>query len=87
MAQRLQEELYQGSSSAGPAAHDDVRAPIARTTETLVAPDPAWDGAVDDETTQRFLEQLRSRRHPPRKCHVAHESVCLAFGNPVTPLK
>lgn len=66
MAKRLQEELYQGNS-AGPGAHDDVRAPIARTTETLVAPDPAWDGAVDDETTQRFLEQLRNRRHPPRK--------------------
>ncbi|KAF5138072.1 UBX domain-containing protein 5 [Metarhizium anisopliae] len=64
MAKRLQEELYQGNS-AGPGAPDDVRAPIARTTETLVAPDPAWDGAVDDETTQRFLEQLRNRRHPP----------------------
>ncbi|EFY86464.1 UBX domain protein (Ubx5), putative [Metarhizium acridum CQMa 102] len=66
MAKRLQEELYQGNS-AGPGAHDDVRAPIARTTETLVAPDPAWDGAVDDETTRRFLEHLRNRRHPPRK--------------------
>ncbi|OAA48512.1 UBX domain protein [Metarhizium rileyi] len=64
MAKRLQEELYQGGS-AGSGAPDDVRAPIARTTETLVAPSPAWDGAVDDETTQRFLEQLRSRRRPP----------------------
>lgn len=71
MAKRLQEELYQGGS-AGPGAQDDVRAPIARTTETLVAPDPSWDGAVDDETTRRFLEELRSRRHPPRKFCYGH---------------
>lgn len=77
MAKRLQEELYQGGSGGpgeGAGALDDVRAPIARTTETLVAPDPAWDGGVDDETTQRFLEQLRSRRHPPRKLFHCHEA-------------
>lgn len=36
MARRLQEEMY-GGGGGGPGA-DDVRAPIGRTTETLVAP-------------------------------------------------
>lgn len=68
MAKRLQEELYQGGSGPGGAGpNDDVRAPIARTTETLVAPDMSWDGGMDEESTHRLLEQLRGRRHPPRK--------------------
>lgn len=62
MAKRLQEELYQGSSgSLG--EQQEVRAPIARTTETLVAP---WDGGPDDEAL--FLRQLQNRRRsPPRR--------------------
>lgn len=66
MAKRLQEELYQGGSG-GTGALDDVRAPIARTTETLVAPDLSWDGEADGDTAQRLLEQLRSRRNMPRE--------------------
>ncbi|KAJ6445107.1 proteasome component ECM29 [Purpureocillium lavendulum] len=74
MAKRLQEELYGGGGSAsgpgtGPGA-DDVRAPIARTTETLVAPDPAWGGGGgdDDEMGSAILEQLRrGRRAPPAR--------------------
>ncbi|KAL9477403.1 hypothetical protein ACSS6W_007244 [Trichoderma asperelloides] len=57
MAKRLQEELYQESGSAG----GDVRAPIARTTETLVAPDPSWG----EEESSAILEQLRRRRQMP----------------------
>ncbi|KAG5927104.1 hypothetical protein E4U42_002582 [Claviceps africana] len=64
MAKRLQEELYSGGAG-GTAGQDDVRAPIARTTETLVAPDPHWDSGADEVTTQRLLEHLRGRRHPP----------------------
>ncbi|POR36263.1 Proteasome component ECM29 [Tolypocladium paradoxum] len=65
MAKRLQEELYQGGQGSGPAGGvDDVRAPIARTTETLVAPDPAWGGG-DDEMGSAILDQLRRRRQPP----------------------
>ncbi|KAM4054383.1 thioredoxin-like domain-containing protein [Hirsutella rhossiliensis] len=60
MAKRLQEELYQGGQGSG---DDGVRAPIARTTETLVAPDAGWGG--DDEMGSAFLEQMRRRRHPP----------------------
>lgn len=75
MAKRLQEELYgenPGSGSgagagAGLMGDDDVRAPIARTTETLVAPDPSWAGGGGDDFNSAFLNQLRSRRGPPRK--------------------
>lgn len=47
MARRLQEEMY----SENPSSADGVRAPIERTTETLVAPDPTWN-----------LDDLRRRR-------------------------
>lgn len=67
MAKRLQEELYgsgSGAGGAGGAGGEDVRAPIARTTETLVAPDMGWGGGVDEES---FLSQMRRRRPPPGK--------------------
>jgi hypothetical protein len=68
MAKRLQEELYRenhGSGSGGGLAGEDVRAPIARTTETLVAPDPSWSHQDDLDTA--LFDQLRRRRQPPRK--------------------
>lgn len=61
MAKRLQEEMYQESGPSG-----DVRAPIARTTETLVAPDPSWG----EDDSSAILEQLRRRRPMPRKCTI-----------------
>ena len=78
MAKRLQEELYgeggHGSGfGSGPGA-DGVRAPIARTTETLVAPDPSWAGGGgggggggddEDDLGSAILSQLRRQRHPP----------------------
>ncbi|KAI9158122.1 UBX domain-containing protein [Paramyrothecium foliicola] len=67
MAKRLQEELYRethGSGSGGGAAGDDVRAPIARTTETLVAPDPTW--SRQDDLDSAMFEQLQRRRVPPQ---------------------
>jgi hypothetical protein len=62
MAKRLQEELYGGSGggASGAAGDDDVRAPIARTTETLVAPDPSW--GADDDMGSHILDQLRRQR-------------------------
>lgn len=65
MAKRLQEELYSGPGAGAGASGtgDDVRAPIARTTETLVAPDPSWGG--QDDMAAGFLEQMRQRRPPP----------------------
>lgn len=71
MAKRLQEELYQqGGSGTGGAPADDVRAPIGRTTETLIAPNPTWadDDEDNGEMQAAFLEQLRRRRNMPRKC-------------------
>lgn len=69
MAKRLQEELYGGGPSGGPAAAEDdgVRAPIARTTETLVAPGGAgpWADDDQDEMNAQLLEQLRRRRAAP----------------------
>jgi UBX domain-containing protein 7 len=61
MAKRLQEELYGGG---GAAALDDegVRAPMARTTETLVAP-TAYGGPDEDA----ILEQIRRRQASRRK--------------------
>ncbi|PHH60579.1 hypothetical protein CDD81_1435 [Ophiocordyceps australis] len=59
MAKRLQEELYGAGETSGAGA-DDVRAPIARTTETLIAPD-SWGpggGGMDSD----FLDQLARRR-------------------------
>lgn len=62
MAKRLQEEMYGGGSGggAGGLADDDVRAPIARVTETLVAPSAAWTPDEDDHA--QMLEQFRARQ-------------------------
>ena len=63
MAKRLQEEMYGGdgpSGAGGAGDGEDVRAPIARTTETLIAPDPAW---VDDDGPGIF--NALPRRRPP----------------------
>ncbi|KAG4252910.1 hypothetical protein FPRO03_08359 [Fusarium proliferatum] len=70
MAKRLQEELYQGNQGSGSGGNpDDVRAPIARTTETLVAPGWGGGGEHDDGMEAAFLEELRRRRraNPPNR--------------------
>lgn len=63
MARRLQEEMY-GSAAGG---QDEVRAPIQRTTETLVGPDAPW--SLEDDREAAVLEQLRRRRQPPSMMH------------------
>jgi hypothetical protein len=83
MAKRLQEELYSsgGGGGGGPAGEDDVRAPIARTTETLVAPDPTW--GADDDMGSHILDQLRRQRQaagaclglPPRREHLCTDKI------------
>ncbi|KAK3938766.1 UBX domain-containing protein 5 [Diplogelasinospora grovesii] len=57
IAKRLQEELYSGQA----ADEDGVRAPMARTTETLIAPSAGPGGFMDDQEST-ILEQLRRRR-------------------------
>jgi len=57
IARRLQEEMYQGTS----VDPDGVRAPISRTTETLVGPTANW--ANDDENINSLVaEQMRIRQ-------------------------
>lgn len=56
MARRLQEEMY-----GGPDNEDEVRAPMARTTETLVGPGADYDDDGDDMHTN-ILSQLRARQ-------------------------
>jgi len=59
MARRLQQEAY---GQAG-AEQDEVRAPMARTTETLVGPDAAYYGGADDDNTQSaVMEQIMNRQ-------------------------
>lgn len=52
MARRLQEELYAGGDAA-----DDVRAPLARTTETLVGPGSESYGDIDPMFSQFRMRQ------------------------------
>ena len=59
MARRLQEEMY-GQAGVGDVDADGYRAPIARTTETLVGPDP-YDLNDEDEMRAAVLEQLQRR--------------------------
>ncbi|KAF1996133.1 hypothetical protein P154DRAFT_525842 [Amniculicola lignicola CBS 123094] len=60
MARRLQEEMYGGTN-----LEQDVRAPMARTTETLVGPNSNWS-AQDDDLEAMVQEQLARRRAPGR---------------------
>ncbi|XHG05137.1 hypothetical protein AWENTII_008386 [Aspergillus wentii] len=61
MARRLQEEMYGGGGGGGGGNTDDdgVRAPMARTTETLVGPEADFD---DGDMHASILGQLRARQ-------------------------
>ena len=57
MARRLQEEMYAGGDGG---AAEGVRAPMARTTETLVGPAADWGTDAGDMNTS-IAEQLLNR--------------------------
>ncbi|KAL2807849.1 hypothetical protein BJX63DRAFT_410969 [Aspergillus granulosus] len=57
MARRLQEEMYGGQDTT-----EEVRAPMARTTETLVGPEADFGGDMHDT----ILGQLRARQRRDR---------------------
>ncbi|KAK3335840.1 hypothetical protein B0T19DRAFT_395653 [Cercophora scortea] len=59
MAKRLQEELYSGQTAVD---EDGVRAPMARTTETLIGPGGGFSNDGDVEAA--ILDQIRRRRQP-----------------------
>lgn len=60
IARRMQEELYAGGDMAGD-YNSGVRAPLARTTETLVGPGADWTA---DDMHEAVLEQMRARAQP-----------------------
>ena len=59
MARRLQEELYAGGNQSNDFDSEGVRAPIARTTETLVGPGADW--GRDDQIDAAIEAQLAAR--------------------------
>lgn len=59
MARRLQEEMY---SAGGRDANSEVRAPMARTTETLVGPGGGYD---EDDMHTAIMAQMAARRRAP----------------------
>lgn len=64
VARRLQEEFYGAAPpgmGGGEVDADGVRAPIARTTETLVGPD-SFGASDETEMHAAVLDQMRSRR-------------------------
>ena len=62
MARRMQEELYAGGDASGELDADGVRAPIGRTTETLIGgPDNDWS---PDDMQAAVLQQMRARQQP-----------------------
>lgn len=68
MAMRLQEEIYAGAGAreVTDADPDGLRAPIGRTTETLVGPG-SFDPNNADELRAAVLEQMRARQQPRRQ--------------------
>lgn len=62
IARRMQEELYAGGDASGGFDTDGVRAPIGRTTETLVGGhDGGW---TPEDMDAAVLQQLRNRARP-----------------------
>ena len=67
MARRLQEEMY---AEGGTSQSEGVRAPMARTTETLVGPESNWGGygGVDPEAMLRMGGRGRGRGEGDPSC-------------------
>ncbi|GIZ49226.1 hypothetical protein CKM354_001226100 [Cercospora kikuchii] len=73
MARRLQEEMYGGPGGSSRGGEDEVRAPIARTTETLVGPgsyggfDPNDPGQMNAAIAEQLMRrnQMRGSRAAP----------------------
>jgi UBX domain-containing protein 7 len=61
VARRMQEELYAGGDMAGDYDTQGVRAPLARTTETLVGPGSEWTA---EDMHEAVLQQMRARQQP-----------------------
>lgn len=62
MARRMQDEIYAGGDLSGVPGVEGYRAPIARTTETLVGPE-AYDLTNRNDLRAAVEEQIQARRH------------------------
>ncbi|KAF1943480.1 hypothetical protein EJ02DRAFT_485780 [Clathrospora elynae] len=65
MARRLQEEMYGGGGPGG-AGQEEIRAPMQRTTETLVGPDANWGSGAEDEDLDAMVRDQLARRQTGR---------------------
>ena len=63
LARRLQEEFYGATGNAPMLDENGIRAPMARTTETLIGPD-SFDPNNPEDMNAAVLEQLRARQRP-----------------------
>ncbi|OWP05814.1 hypothetical protein B2J93_932 [Marssonina coronariae] len=69
LARRIQEEMYAGGDASGGFDADGVRAPIGRTTETLVGgPGVGYHGRDDqmEAALQQMQHMRRAQGRPPR---------------------
>jgi hypothetical protein len=80
MAKRLQDELFSGPGVNEPS--DDVRAPMARTTETLVGPSFGGEGD-DDDGHAAVLEQIRRRQQARGEFDLPSYHTCSVWGIPL----
>ncbi|KAF1836615.1 UBX domain-containing protein 7 [Decorospora gaudefroyi] len=80
MARRLQEEMYGGGGPGGAGVDaDEVRAPMQRTTETLVGPGSNWAPGDDEADIDAMVQEQLARRRTGRagifNQHTTHTNV------------
>ena len=63
LARRLQEEFYGASRTATGLNEDGIRAPMGRTTETLIGPD-SFDPDNPYDMNAAVMQQLHARQRP-----------------------
>jgi UBX domain-containing protein 7 len=76
-ARRLQEEMYGGAGGQGPAGEEEIRAPIARQSETLLGPG-ANVGPMDDRELPAHLMESMDRMQN-RRGHQGEYSFLKSF--------
>ena len=62
IARRMQEELFAGGDMVGGDTGGGIRAPLARTTETLVGPNANWEDEPDGDVTRAVEAEFAARR-------------------------
>ncbi|KAK4691916.1 UBX domain-containing protein 7, partial [Lecanoromycetidae sp. Uapishka_2] len=86
MARRMQEEIYGAAGmGAGGRVNEALdehgyRAPLARTTETLVGPD-AFDPSNADEMRAAVMQQMAARRQQPRHRGIFNQATTPSIWN------